>query len=208
MDKNYQFYKNQKKYGCLNPRERDFQYLLTQNFLSEYKTEVEKEEVLYNLGLLQRLDILKNIIDAKVIEAGGIAWDVAPTLGNAEQVLSSDVIYQTLQKYYTEEEVDELIETLWNNIFEEIGKIVKVDDSLSKDSTNPVQNKVIKAALDLKADKAELEEYIRSNIQSDLIPNLLGYAKKQDLNTLEEKIEQLEVPQKALEDDIREIWNN
>jgi hypothetical protein len=37
---------------------------------------------------------IKNLIDRKVIESGNIAWDLIPTEGNTENVLSSDSLYK------------------------------------------------------------------------------------------------------------------
>lgn len=149
MDKNYQYYNNRKKYGCFNPREKDFNYLLMQNYLSEFQTDEEKEEVLNNLGITDKLSQLRQIINAKVISQGGVPWDIEPTSGNTESVLSSDTIYNTLLKYYTKNQVDNIVQTLWNRVLEQIvNEKIQVDDQLSSESTNPVQNKVIKEILD------------------------------------------------------------
>lgn len=179
MDKNYQYYSNRNPQGhsnkgfgnspCVGPitNDRNFDYLLRKNFLSEYSTEEDQYEVLYNLGILQRLNKLKQIIDNKVIQSGGVAWDDQPTLGNTDHVLSSDVLKQEFLKYCTKTQVDNLIQQIWNRILEQIPN---VDNELSDISENPVQNKVITQALQNKVSRSEIED-ILSNLEG--ITNLL-----------------------------------
>lgn len=66
------------------------------------------------------------------------------------------------------------------------GVDITIDDSLNLESENPVQNKIITAALQLKADKTELTGLIS---QDDLSP----YAKTADVDT------QLDVLRKQIE---------
>lgn len=179
MDKNYQYYSNRNPQGhsnkgfgnspCVGPitNDRNFDYLLRKNFLSEYSTEEDQYEVLYNLGILQRLNKLKQIIDNKVIQSGGVAWDDQPTLGNTDHVLSSDILKQEFLKYYTKTQVDNLIQQIWDRILEQIPH---VDNELSDISENPVQNKVITQALQNKVSRSEIED-ILSNLEG--ITNLL-----------------------------------
>lgn len=179
MDKNYQYYSNRNPQGhsnkgfgnspCVGPitNDRNFDYLLRKNFLSEYSTEEDQQEVLYNLGILQRLNKLKQIIDNKVIQSGDVAWDDQPTLGNTDHILSSDVLKQEFLKYYTKTQVDNLIQQIWNRILEQIPS---VDNELSDTSENPVQNKVITQALQNKVSRSEIED-ILGNLEG--ITNLL-----------------------------------
>lgn len=167
MDKNYQFYRNNNSQGAKNScmgipaRKQNFDYLLKKNFLSEYGSEEDQYEVLYNLGILQRLDTLKKIIDAKVVQAGGVSWDIQPTSGNSDHIVSSDILYKTLLKFYTKEQVDEIVQELWNNLHEYVQESLQVDSELSDTSVNPVQNRIIKQAL---------EEYVKIADLPDLIP--------------------------------------
>ena len=167
MDKNYQFYRNNNSQGAKNScmgipaRQQDFDYLLRNNFLSEYGSEEDQYEVLYNLGILQRLDTLKKIIDAKVVQAGGVVWDVQPTSGNSDHLVSSDILYRTLLKYYTKEQIDGIVQELWDNVHQYIQDHLQVDSELSDTSENPVQNKVIKQTL---------EQYVKIVDLPDLIP--------------------------------------
>lgn len=66
------------------------------------------------------------------------------------------------------------------------GVDITIDDSLNLESTNPVQNKVVAAALNLKADKTALDNMIT---QDDLSP----YAKTADVDS------QLDVLRKQIE---------
>lgn len=91
------------------------EYLNKNNYLSEFNTENSKQQVLDNLGVLDKLKILKDLIDAKVITSGNIPWDLSPTEGNTEHVLSSDAIYQTLNnEYYSKEDINHLFEQLFS----------------------------------------------------------------------------------------------
>lgn len=183
MDKNYQYYSNRNPQGhsnkgfgnspCVGPitNDRNFDYLLRKNFLSEYSTEEDQYEVLYNLGILQRLNKLKQIIDNKVIQSGGVAWDDQPTLGNTDHVLSSDVLKQEFLKYCTKTQVDNLIQQIWNRILEQIPN---VDNELSDISENPVQNKVVKEALD--SISGELHNKVSRSEIEDILSNLEGIA--------------------------------
>ena len=67
-NKNYQYYNNRNVYGnvCIPRREEVLNYLIKNKFLSEFKTNEEKQQVLYNLGVLQEIDNLLNLIDTKL----------------------------------------------------------------------------------------------------------------------------------------------
>lgn len=217
MNNTYQYYANRNPQGnsnkghgnsaCVGPitNDRNFDYLLKRNFLSEYSTEEEQAEVLYNLGLLQRLSKLKQLIDAKVIQSGGVVWDLQPTLGNIDHVLSSDVLKQEFLKYYTKTQVDNLIQEIWNRI---IGQIPNTDDELSDISENPVQNKVIKQALDnisdnlqTKVSRSEIED-ILSNLEG--ITNLL--AQLEEVKTsLQEESSRAQNAEQAISDRVTEL---
>lgn len=176
MDKNYQYYNNRNKevqQSCVYPdyRKDMFKYLLKENYLSDYNSEEDQYRVLYNLGILDRLELLKNLIDSKVIQAGGITWDSQPTSGNYDKVLSSDSVYKSLLKYYTKEEIDNITQTLWDTILQAVEEKIKVDSSLSLNSENPVQNKVITEALNKKIDKSNLEIII-NELKDEIISEL------------------------------------
>ena len=67
-NKNYQYYNNRNAYGniCIPRREEILNYLIKEKFLSEFKTNEEKQQVLYNLGILQIIDNLLDQISTKV----------------------------------------------------------------------------------------------------------------------------------------------
>lgn len=195
---NQQFYLSPTKgHDCIKLPKKDSKYLLIDNYLSEFYTDEDKEKVLSNLGILLRLEALKNLIDQKVIEFGGVAWDLVPTEGNTDHVLSSDTLYNLLSRYYTQEEIDTKIEQLFS-IFVRDFKVT-TDDSLSDTSENPVQNKVIKQALDELLNRinnipeigpstnievdSELSETSRNPLQNKVIKLLLD--NKVDLSQLE-----------------------
>lgn len=69
MDKNYQYYNNREKYInnlCIPKREEIIKYLIKENFLSEFSTEEEKQKVLDNLGILQKLQQLRLLLNEKI----------------------------------------------------------------------------------------------------------------------------------------------
>lgn len=67
MNKNYNYYNNRNKYDnvCIPRREGILNYLIKEKFLSEFSTEEEKLEVLKNLGIISRLQLLQNNINNK-----------------------------------------------------------------------------------------------------------------------------------------------
>lgn len=67
MDKNYQYYNNRNKYGniCVPRRKDILNYLIKEKFLSEFSTEEEKQRVLNNLGITQKLQQLALLISEK-----------------------------------------------------------------------------------------------------------------------------------------------
>lgn len=68
MDKNQEYYRNKNNYGdvCVPRREGILNYLIKENFLSEFSTEEEKLQVLDNLGILQKLDLLQQLVNNKI----------------------------------------------------------------------------------------------------------------------------------------------
>lgn len=128
MDKDLQYYLNNNE--CVTIPSRPCNYLTIKKYLSEFKTDDEKQIAQDNLGVTDKLKILKNILDNKVIEIGGIPWDIEPIEGHTEQILSSDVIYKALSKYKSNETIDDIIQTLWNNV---ISKINSIDENIKQE---------------------------------------------------------------------------
>ena len=67
MNKNFQYFNNRDKYKgvCVPRREEILNYLIKEKFLSEFSTDGEKQQVLYNLGILQKLDDIVEQINTK-----------------------------------------------------------------------------------------------------------------------------------------------
>lgn len=157
-------------HNCVQIPTRFSESLLVKNYLNEFKTQEQKELALYNLGVLAKLEQLKSIIDAKVIDAGAVTWDSAPTEGHTESTLSSDAIYRLLQNYYTSQEVQEQILQLYHRFVEEQ---VKVDDELT-DTSHAITGRAINAAINSVLDQ------LQTNIQQ-----IIGLSQDgQDVNTI------------------------
>lgn len=146
-----EFYLNQPtNHECFKLPGQDKNYLLKGNFLSEFFGEDEKAEARFNLGITPLLNELRALVYAKLVdEAGNLKFGQEPTNGEENEeayseVLSSAVIYNTLLKYYTKEEIDGWIQ----NIDERVQALGVVDEEIDATSTNPVQNKVIAIILE------------------------------------------------------------
>ena len=114
-----EYYLNQKN-CCAKLPTRSSDYLQQSNFLSEFSTKDDKQEARDNLGITGLLDELKSLIDNKIIRYGGVAWDLKPTQGHSDRVLSSDAIYKTLLDYATEKELNSKITSLWSLILNKL----------------------------------------------------------------------------------------
>lgn len=133
--KEEQYYINNPLKKCIKIPSK---YFLIENYLSELKTEKEKSQARKNLGITILLQELKNIIDNKVIESGGVPWDIIPTEGNTGHVLSSDVIYQTLQNYFTKEQIQEnliQLEEIFAQALEEVEENIREELTEHKNDT-------------------------------------------------------------------------
>ena len=132
--------------------------LKKENYLSEFVTTNQKEFARDNLGITDIINSLDKKIDAKIIEFGGIAWDLIPTQGNTEKVLSSDAIYKALSLYVTSQEIE--------SIEGGLQKLVKD----SSDSLDLELNKAVESLLDkiqcLKQEFAKYTTQINSIIKT------------------------------------------
>ena len=155
-----EYFLNQ-NHTCVEIPSRFSESLLVKNYLNEFKTKEQKELALYNLGILAKLQQLKDLINAKVIDAGAVTWDLSPTEGNTESILSSDTIYRLLQNYYTIQEVQEQILELYHRFIEER---VVVDSELG-DTSNPVEGRAINSAINSVLD--QLQTSIQQIIGTD-----------------------------------------
>lgn len=157
-----QYYKNHRNNQCVTipSRQSIKNYLIKENYLSEFSNEDEINEVLNNLGITTKLDILKQLIDNKVIESGSLPWDLIPTSGHTQHILSSDAIYKVLSKYYSKNDIDNKIQMLWDTFITNDKSNIEIDSELSDTSENPLQNKKIKELLDNKVDYSILSNYV------------------------------------------------
>lgn len=174
-------------HDCVQIPTRFSESLLVKNYLNEFKTQEQKELALYNLGVLAKLEQLKSIIDAKVIDAGAVTWDSAPTEGHTESTLSSDVIYRLLQNYYTSQEVQEQILQLYHRFVEEQ---VKVDDELT-DTSHAITGRAINSAINgvLEQLETSIQELVGTN--EDTENNTIN-GLKNSINSLSEEIQQIQ----------------
>lgn len=146
--KQEEFYLNQLDRECIKIPGKDGKYLLRNNFLNEYYTNKDKAKVLSNLGITPLLERLEALVEAKLVDnAGNLRFGLKPTSCREDpnaltEVLSSDTIYNSLQQYYTKEEIDEWRKHVFDTINLLRDLVNSVDDELA-DSTNPVQNKVL-----------------------------------------------------------------
>lgn len=120
---NTEYYLNRQEFGDQCIPTRHDRHLDVNNHLSEFTTEDDKSEVRDNLGITDIVNELNQKIDNKVIESADISWDIKPTMGNVNQVLSSNTIYNTLLKYALRKEVDHHIQEIWLNTRRELAKL-------------------------------------------------------------------------------------
>lgn len=123
--KEIQYFLNKGKSCSPQIPSRFTNYLDKNKFLSEFNTEQAKQQVRDNLGISDLLLILKQIVDAKVIEIGGVGWDTEPTEGNTESVLSSDALSKTFAKYILSSELERLLDELSSDYNTKIENIEK-----------------------------------------------------------------------------------
>lgn len=100
----------------LPTRRYNDEYLVRNNYLSEYSSEVEKERVLENLGVLLKIQEIRDLIDSITIEGGNYPFDQQPTEGHTGYVLSSDAIYRALQNYSNKQTTNQQITELQNSV--------------------------------------------------------------------------------------------
>lgn len=122
--KEAQYFLNKGK-SCSPMLPKIYNYLDKTKFLSEFNTEEARQQVRDNLGIEEEIERLRQIIEAKVIEAGGINWDEFPIEGHTEQVLSSDALYRTFANYVLRAELNALLDELSSDYNLKIEKVEK-----------------------------------------------------------------------------------
>lgn len=114
---NENIYLNQ---GCPQIPTRYDKYLEISKYLSEFRTQLDKEIARNNLGIPDIIKQLEDKIDSRVIERGGVAWDLVPTEGSVDKVVSSNSLYNTFLKYALKDELDNTIQQVWTNTINKI----------------------------------------------------------------------------------------
>lgn len=109
--------------SCCSRNEELTDHLRKSNYLSEFVTSEDKELARDNLGISEIITLLKNRIDRKIINAGGVVWDDEPTEGHTDRVVSSDGIYRYLLNFATDHELDENTQNLWSAIIRRINEL-------------------------------------------------------------------------------------
>lgn len=190
---NEQYYLN--KGTCSNqiPSRMD-DFLNKKNYLAEYSSRNDKEEVLANLGIDQKLKQLKDLIDNKIIEVGGVLWDLFPIEGHTDRVLSSDALYKLLSHYISKNELDDEIRQFWIKL---IDKTEEISNNILEEvhSTQGNQNK-------------KLDEYYEQLHTLSVLIN--SFAESTQGTALSNKFgdsEYLGINQKTLTRAINKIWD-
>lgn len=133
-----QYYLNhQESPKCPQIPTRYTNYLDKNNYLSEFITQIDKEIARQNLGIPELIQQLNSKIDAKVIDRGAIAWDLVPTEGESEKVLSSGALYNTFLRYALKTELDNNIQQVWADTVNKITETYnKIEDELNDLDSN------------------------------------------------------------------------
>lgn len=98
--------------SCIKLPEKGEKYFLKENLLGEIYTENEKALARFNLGVTPLLEELKALYNSTPIPSGNVRFGIEPTQRAYDEVLSSDTIYKTLQKYLTREQFESWLLTL------------------------------------------------------------------------------------------------
>lgn len=166
MDKYQSYYENRKKYGdiCIPRRENLLNYLIKEHYLSEFKTEEEKTQVLENLGIIKRLD---NII------------------------YITDILSDLLNNYITEEEFNqrlwELREQLKPKDEKSKGYYSSYEELIQENPTNSIGDwAIVNVEGTWYIYKYSSQGWERSEIYDNQI-DLSGYTTTEDLLTLLER---------------------
>ena len=158
---NEQYYLNEGQ-CCIQITSRYHNYLEKNKYLSEFSTETDKQIARHNLGIDELFNYLISILNAKVIERGGVAWDLAPTEGNVDKVLSSNAIYNTLLNYALKSELDNDIQQIWNNTISKINETYnKVEEEL-----NELKDYLISYADDIRCEFDGLQNSVNQSLSS------------------------------------------
>lgn len=189
MTKDLEYYINRTKNQCVTVPSRKDDYLVVSNYLSEFGSEEEKQLAQDNLGITEKLNQLKQIFDGRVIDRGCASYDLEPIEGNVYNILSSDALWRLIQKYYTKEEIDQLIQNMWSDLNTKINNISNtIYDQFSQEYGSNFINKLDEL-------EQKLNSLLDQNITGIPVVNALGDGQS------------VGVSQKTLTDAINNIWN-
>ena len=132
-----------------NHKQSSSDYLKLSNFLSEYQTDYEKQEVLRNLGVLSLIEENNKTIDNKLGSYVTLQF-LLDHFVKKEDIYNDDED----EDYYFDGEN-------WSkSIDESLGSGI-VDDELSLTSTNPIQNRVVAQALSEALNEEDVLQVLR-----------------------------------------------
>ena len=212
--KQYYLNNDQENSSCCSKGEGLENHLNKSNYLSEFTTPEDKELVRDNLGISEIVNLLKNRIDRKVINAGDIVWDDKPTEGNVDKVLSSDVVYKALQNCFTQEDFEaawtQLTTTIeeycntQNAVFDNYQELFDELYNRINDDYNSLYNELYKSLyldkiVQLESKVKTLESLVNSFLKSKGNGEAFssGFGDKDYVG----------VSQKTLTDTVNRIWN-
>lgn len=150
------------------------------NQIGIYATDPDEGEILYAIAQADEAEPIPSISE----QPNGFycSWDFALTYSNAQNINvtidpsnaisreAADLRYVQLAKIGDNLSVDE------NGVLSADAQEITVDDALSKDSTNPVQNKVVNTALGNKVDKVSGKGLSTNDYTTDEKNKLSGIA--------------------------------
>lgn len=170
--KEIQYFLNKENKSC-SPQipSRYTNYLDKNNFLSEFQSEESKENVRDNLGITQEINILKQLLDTKVIESDGIAWDLTPTEGNTEQVLSSDALYKEFSKYVTKQEFDLILQEISENFNKKVESAEELKESIYDQLYSSISSPLNKRMRNI---ELQMETFLKSHSTGDAFASQFG----------------------------------
>lgn len=179
MDKDLEFYLNNPQSTCVIVPQKDEDYLRRKRYLSEYTTEDEKQTVRDNLGITKELGDLHDLYSLGVIERGNLAWDLQPTQGHTQHILSSDSLYKVLQKYALKTQMEAAVQRIWTELLTIIDEKVANFQAILEDYLDKT-DKTIEG----------LREIV--NNQEDSLRHMIDTLMCEYSNTFEEKFKEIE----------------
>lgn len=108
MSKSEYYINRRKNSHCIDIPSSLSDYLKSDNYLSEFYSDEDKQQVRDNLGITEQIEELRNTINAGRVLEGDVGWDTVPTEGNTSNVLSSDALFRVFQEYAKQDDINTL----------------------------------------------------------------------------------------------------